>query len=182
MEADWEVEIGNGAPVIDAGWEGFVDLRQAPERGGELPEATDLPALGVALQRINDASSPVWTSKCDLWHPEAFDPDELDAPAGEAEYAIACYLDLLPRRPRQWLAPGQAVDCCRQLCARLHAFRLQCCRMDLIVRRAFVAPDDQNLGITAYFTACGPASKDTGATLSAALAAFVEALLRADIA
>ena len=33
MEADWEVEIGGGAPVIDALWPGFVDLRAARARG-----------------------------------------------------------------------------------------------------------------------------------------------------
>ena len=27
MEADWEVEVGGGAPVIEAFWPGFVDLR-----------------------------------------------------------------------------------------------------------------------------------------------------------
>lgn len=180
MEADWEVEIGAGAPVIDACWEGFVDLRQAPERAGELPESRDLPALADALLRINAPSSPVWTSKCDLWRPEAFDPDELDAPAG-VEYAIACYIDLLPRSHRHWLDSGQAVEWCRQRCACLRAIRLPCCRTDLIVRRAFIAPDRQNLGITAYLTACGPSLQDARAALASALKTFVEALLPAGI-
>jgi len=37
MEADWEFEVGPdtaglAAPVIDACWPGFVDLRHNPER------------------------------------------------------------------------------------------------------------------------------------------------------
>lgn len=180
MEADWEVETGRGAPVIDACWEGIVDLRQAPERIGEVPEAVNLPALADALLCINGPSSPVWTSKCDVWRPEAFDPDELDAPAGAVE-AIACYIDLLPRGPRKWLVPAEAVDWCRRVCASLKSFGVQCCRVDLIVRRAFLAPDEQNLGITAYLTACGTAREDAGATLGAGLAALAEALLHADM-
>lgn len=176
MEADWEVEIGDGVPVIETGWEGFVDLRQAPDLARELPETRHFPPLADALHRINGPSSPVWTSKCDLWRPEAFDPDELDAPPGAGKYVIACYIDLLPRNVGQWQVPGQSVDWCRQLCACLRAIGLQCCRTDLIVRRAFIALDQQNLGVTAYLTACGPTPHNADATLASALAAFVEAL------
>ena len=47
MEADWEVEIGGDAPVIDACWEGFVDLRRAPERAGAVAGSAELPALAM---------------------------------------------------------------------------------------------------------------------------------------
>ena len=105
MEADWEIEIGGHAPVIDACWEGFVDLRHAPGRAAELSEARDLPALADALARLNGPSSPLWTSKCDVWRPESFDPDELDAPGRTGENAIACYIDLLPHSHRPWRDP-----------------------------------------------------------------------------
>jgi hypothetical protein len=45
LEADWEVEIGSEAPVIDACWSGFVDLSSAPERASQLTEAIDFPAI-----------------------------------------------------------------------------------------------------------------------------------------
>jgi hypothetical protein len=53
MEADWEFEVGPdaaglAAPVIDALWPGFVDLRRAPELAWHLPEAAQLPALAEA--------------------------------------------------------------------------------------------------------------------------------------
>jgi hypothetical protein len=82
MEADWEFEVGGEAPVIEALWMGFVDLRQHPERARELPEAAGFPALAAALQALNAPGSPVWTSKCDTWpmvEPDQVDPGELDA-------------------------------------------------------------------------------------------------------
>jgi hypothetical protein len=39
MEADWEFEVGGDAPVIEAPWPGFVDLRLHPERAWQLSEA-----------------------------------------------------------------------------------------------------------------------------------------------
>jgi hypothetical protein len=176
MESDWEVEIGNEAPVIDACWEGFVDLRVAPERAVALAETKDFPALADTLVRLNALSSPVWTSKCDLWKPDSFDADELDAPAGAGNYALACYIDLLPRGDRQWPGPAQAVAFCQQLCAILRDVPQRCCRADLVVRRAYLAPNRPGLGTTAYLTACGPAPAETRATLASALVAIANAL------
>jgi hypothetical protein len=177
MEADWEVEIGGDAPVIDACWEGFVDLRHAPDRAAGLSEARDLPALADALARLNGPPSPFWTSKCDVWRPESFDPDELDAPGGAGENAIACYIDLLPRSQRPGHDPGAVIASCVQLCATLRNVPLRGCRADLIVRRAWISPRQEDFGITAYVTACGPAFEDARACLASALAAIVEAVL-----
>ena len=178
MEADWEVEIGGDAPVIDAFWDGFVDLRHAPERATELLEARDCPALGYALMHLNAASSTVWTSKCDVWPPDNFDPDELDAPADAGKCAIACYIDLLPRSDEQWPSPSQAVAACQVLCSDLRNLRLSGCRADLIVRRAFLAPGRPDLGVTAYLTACGSTQAEARATLASALGLFVDAVLK----
>jgi hypothetical protein len=180
MEADWEVEIGGQAPVIDAHWTGFIDLRLAPQRAWQLPEAAQLPALADTLLRLNSSSSPVWTSKCDVWRPDTFDPDELDAPPGERNCAVACYIDLLPRAgpssDQPWPDPEQAVAACKTLCARLRAAALRCCRADLIVRQASIAPGRLDLGVTAYFTACGSTPAAAAAALAFALAAFVDSL------
>jgi hypothetical protein len=176
MEADWEVEIGGQAPVIEAYWTGFIDLRLAPERAQQLHEAAQLPALAHTLVRLNAPSSPVWTSKCDVWHPDTFDPDELDAPPGRRSCAIACYVDLLPRGDRPWPDPQDAIAACNSLCARLRDVALPCSRADLIVRRAFIAPGLLGVGVTAYFTACGSTSEDAAAALASALAAFVDSL------
>lgn len=175
MEADWEFEVGGDAPVIESCWEGFVDLRRDPERAGQLPEAAELPVLAEALARLNSANSEVWTSKCDVWPIvdfSEFDPDELDAPPGFATRAVACYIDLLPRNNRQWETTDLAAAACKLACSRLNGCKLRCSRLDLIIRRAFIAADRMDLGITAYLTACGASEGEAVQTLQAALVAF----------
>ena len=128
---------------IEAHWPGFVDLRSSPERAWQLPEAAQLPALAEALAKLNAAASPVWTSKCDFWprlEPDEFDPDELDAPPGCADHAMGCYIDLLPRSDRQWAQPAMAAAACKRVCGLLRAVPLRCCRVDLVIRRAFINP------------------------------------------
>jgi hypothetical protein len=199
MEADWAVEIGPGSPVIEALWPGFVNLRFDPrlpsgallKRAQDLTEAADLPGLAEALVRLNSLSSPVWTSKCDVWPVDAgeIDPYELEATPQEARFAQACYLDLLPRNnkdDRQWTTPEMAVLSCRSLCNRLHELPLSACRLDLVVRLAVIAPSfaDHDLtgpdltdhGITAYLTACGATAPAARQRLALALAAFTDAL------
>jgi len=180
MEADWEFEVGGDAPVIDALWPGFVDLRLAPERAWSLPEVRELPGLAAALERLNADSSPVWTAKCDFW-PEveldAVDADELDAPSGEFAYAMGCYVDLLAKADRQWATPPIVAESCKQICGRLHAAPQRCCRVDLIVRRAVLSVEEAYLGITAYLTACGATAQAAKLVLEAALAAFADALV-----
>jgi hypothetical protein len=48
--------------------------------------------------------------------------------------------------------------------------------VDLIVRRALIAPGQRDMGITAYVTACGPTPAEAARTLETALAAFAHAL------
>jgi hypothetical protein len=179
MEADWELEVGGDAPVIEAQWPGFVDLRRHPERAGQLPESMTLPALAEALEKLNAIASPVWTSKCDVWTVvdfAEFDPDELDAPPGCATHALACYIDLLPQSGGQWDLPDKAVDACKQVCTLLRAVPVRCCRLDLVIRRTFITPDMMDLGITAYLTACGSSQLEAAAALQSALAAFADAV------
>jgi hypothetical protein len=177
MEADWEIEIGGTAPAIDAHWKGFVDLRVDSQLASQLLETAELPALATTLVRLNAPSSPVWTSKCDVWQPEAFDPDELDARAGE-NAAIACYIDLLPTDNRRWFPLESAIRWSKRVCSQLRCRTLRSCRADIIVRRAvfptLARPDQLDLGVTAYLTACGPTRVAAGATLSSALAVFAD--------
>ncbi len=180
MEADWEVEIGGNAPVIDAHWGDFIDLRLEPGRVATLPEVSDLPALAPALLRLNSDASPVWTSKSDVWEQHTFDPDEMDAAPRTATSAIACYIDLLSRTDQEWRVHGQAVGACKTLRGRLRQVPVRSCRTDLVVRRACIAPDLPDHGITAYLTACGSTLEEARATLEVALTAFVDCVLWAD--
>jgi hypothetical protein len=176
MEADWEFEIGGDAPVIEPRWQGFVDLRADPTRASDLAEALQLPALADALVRLNATGSPVWTCKTDVFMPDQIDPDELDAAGAEAAYAIACYVDLLTRGDRQW-DPIKAEVACRKLCARLRDIPLRRCRVDMIIRRARIRPDENDLGVTAYLTACGETESDAKSRLAECLSLFSQAIV-----
>ena len=179
MEADWEMEIGGSAPVIDAFWTGFEDLRRSPERASALPETQELSGLAEALVRLNADTSSVWTSKCDVWELDELDPDELDAPIGSAVNGIACYIDLLPRRDGDWADPVQAEEWCKSICSSIRAIPLGSCRLDLIIRCAAIAPDDRNgLGVTAYLSACGPNRGAATVVLQSALAVFAGSVAR----
>jgi hypothetical protein len=171
MECDWEFEIAPDAPVIDAAWPDRLDLRAHPERASELPEAQALPGLSDALGLLNARDATVWTSKCDVWTPEAFDPDELDAEPGQGTESLACYIDLLPATG-MWLTMDEVAAWCRELCSALRTHPLRQCRADLVIRRAFFTADQTGLGITAYLTACGATSSLAQESLSAAVTLF----------
>lgn len=179
MEADWEFEVGGDAPVIEALWSGFVDLRRAPERAWKLGEASELQALAAALIRLNSQASPVWTSKCDYWpelQPGEFDSDELDAPPGSTSHGTGCYIDFLAREEGEWSLPHLAESVCKHFCSALSLVPMRCCRVDFIVRRAVLAPETIDLGISAYIAACGSTAVDAKRTLESALDLFADAL------
>jgi hypothetical protein len=161
MEADWEVEVGGGAPVIEALWPGFVDLRRSPERIGEIQEAAGFPALAGLLLALNRTGSPVWTAKCDLWKPEA--------------NKLACYVDLLPVADAVFAQWKQAEAFCRELAARLAPISMPECRVDLVVRQA-IAGEAEGFGVTATLSATGGDRSGTAETLAALLVAFAGAI------
>lgn len=179
MEADWEVEMGPGGPVIDALWPGFIDLRRTPERIEEIEETQQFPPLAEALLRLNEAVSQVWTAKCDLWTPEECDPDEMCATLAESISGLACYIDLLPREGLVFPALEEAEQWARATVSRLRETICRCCRVDLVIRKAF-AGDQEGIGITNYISACGPDPDAARKALSAALIVLVGSAVAAN--
>jgi len=165
MEADWEVEIGGGAPVIEALWPGFVDLRIDPERIVEITEAADFAPLAALLLALNALDSPVWTAKCDRWEPESG--------------VLASYIDMLPREGVVFSEWQQAEGFCRRYVDRLNARPLlECgpnCSVELVVRQA-VAGDAEGFGVTAYLSAKGTTGVEAAKALGAVMAGFADAL------
>lgn len=172
MEADWEIEIGQDAPVIDAHWSELVDLVASPNRVGEISETSLQPGLTHALIRLNAAASPVWSSKCDVFLPDHIDAGELDAAPDDAANARSCYVDLLWRKKEE-ISLEEAEQQCRNWCGRLRSIPLGCCRVDLVVRRAVLGPREA-LGATVYLTACGSTTLNAETRLAECLTAFVE--------
>lgn len=176
MEADWEFEVGGDAPVIEAFWPGFVNLRDEPGRVDEIAETQGLPGLAAALLRLNKSGSPMWTSKTDVFVPEQVDPDELSATGEEAKFLIACYIDILMRSDQAWDSTIKAEQSCRKLCAGLREIPLRCCRVDMVIRRARIA-GGVGLGATIYFVACGRTSSEAKTSVEECLSAFAESIV-----
>ena len=187
MEADWEVEVGGGAPVIEAYWPGFVDLRCSsqslphailnphPDRITEIVEAATFPPLSALLRALNTPTSPVWTSKCDLWEPLPFEFTDPATIAADAQAGLACYLDLLPLECLVFPGLAQAETLCREWVARLSPIDVPQCRIDLVIRQA-VAADVEGFGITAYLGAAGADRSAAANGLATAMAAFAAAI------
>jgi hypothetical protein len=166
MEADWEVEIGGGAAVIEAEWPGFIDLHSDPDRVHEMDEVTGFAPLGKLLRALNAPASPLWTAKCDVWEAE---PGEL-----------CCYVDLLPVQGRVFAEWADAEKFCHGVVDRLAA------RPDLqnnpettvdLVIRAAVAGKTEGFGVTAYLSAGRPTMAQAEMALGAAMDAFADAVL-----
>jgi len=178
MEADWEVEIGGGAHVVEAAWAGFVDLRRMPEAVEQLPEAGALPGLAEVLIRLNAHDSPVWTAKCDAWELEVFDPDEMDVAEAGAQAGAACYVDLLPRETASWVEHADAAEWCGRVCERLQGIALRSCRVDLVVRAAEFAEERAGIAVTAYASAAGADTARARRRLVQALAVLADTLMQ----
>ena len=181
MEADWEFEIGPGVPVIEARWDGYIDLSAHPEQATFLPETAHFPALTGALQQINAPESSVRTSKCDIWCVDLsetpLDPFELDAsdiaaPGDAVHAAQACYLDLTASEPLRWSHQNDVLSFCKNLCARLREIPLRSSRVDLIIRCAVLSRKEKAFGVTAYLTACGVSDEAATNHLASVLATF----------
>jgi hypothetical protein len=176
MEADWEVEVGGGAPVIEALWPGYVNLLQSPERLGEITETVAFPALGDLLLALNGTGSPLWTAKCDVWEPDEIDLGGFSPDANtQPPCALACYVDLLPREGKVFAQWKQAEGFCRQWVDGVAALALPGCRADLIVRQA-IAGEADGFGVTAYFSAAGADQAAATEALTAALSAFARTI------
>ncbi|MGB6973050.1 MAG: hypothetical protein WBD67_00050 [Terracidiphilus sp.] len=178
MEADWEVEIGGDAHVVEPDWPGFVDLRTTPEAAEQLPEAAALPGLAQSLARMNAKDSPVWTAKCDVWDLDGVDSRELDATDAEAHAGAACYVDLLPCERKCWAAHKDAAEWCGQVCERLGAIALRSCRVDLVVRATESAAERAGFAVTAYASAAGVDGARARQRLAETLAVLADTLIQ----
>lgn len=157
METDWSVEVGGDAAAIEALWDGFVDLRG----GGnvkQIGEAGQCAELAEALLILNDAGSPWWTSKCDLWW--------------ENEVFRALYIDLLPRFSQVFATWNEAEAQARRCAQLLSDGGADEASAEFVVRLAVAGPI-QGFGLTFYLTA--PA-ESFGKTLSYAAVTLARAI------
>jgi hypothetical protein len=174
MEADWSVEVGSDLPTIAVPWEGFVHLRRDPLLASSLIETADSSILAQSLIRLNQESSPVFTSKCDHWllSAEEIDPLEFDAEARNAEWGIACYIDIIARNQALFASFHAHEAWVRSLSNGLRQTKLPQARVELVVRAANVDARE-GFAITLYTAACGASEAAAEAIFQAALEAAV---------
>jgi hypothetical protein len=156
MEADWSVEIGADVPEIVVPWKGFIDLRHDPSLAFDLQETAASRALAESLIGLNQETSPVFTSKCDLWtlSVDEIDPLEFDAAREEAEHGIACYLDIIAQNGALFSAFQPHEDWVRSASDQMRQIKLPQSRAELVVRPARIE-GREGFAVTLYVAACG---------------------------
>jgi hypothetical protein len=153
MEADWSVEIGGDAPVIETDWPGWIDLAVDISRIAQLDEVQNFPPLGEAIMELNRANGSFQTTKCDLWFSdETVDPFEFDSEPGEHRTTANCYLDLLPQLLSQWACLAPAESWARYVVDTLRAAPCRSARAEIVLRQV---PKQSSIGATLYVNACG---------------------------
>lgn len=156
MEADWAVEVGGDAARIEVEWAGFVDLRRDAADLERIAEAREHPALRRMLASFNEAGSPVFTSKCDVWPlaEGAIDPLEFDCTAEEARAGVASYVDVIARSGETFRSFAAHEDWVRRVASALRGDGNRRGRVDLVVRGAR-AGEGEGFGVTLYAAGCG---------------------------
>jgi hypothetical protein len=156
MEADWSVEIGADLPTIAVPWEGFIDLRCDPSAAYKLPETKAVPALAQSLIRLNQESSPVFTSKCDFWQLSAdeIDPLEFDAAQEDTKTGIACYIDIITRNQTLFTSFPLHEAWARTATDEMRKVPIRKARSELVIRPA-IMHENEGYALSLYVASCG---------------------------
>jgi hypothetical protein len=176
MEADWSVEIGAGLPLIEASWNGFIDLRSTLEKVNSIEEARRHSVIRFAIELLNGADSALFTTKCDCWMlaEEDIDPDEFAAARATARTGFASYIDVVERDSSRFASFEFHELRARELTSDLHKLELRQGRVDLVVRAA-VAHNQNGFAMTLYAAGCGATEAEAYAAWQAVLAATIAA-------
>jgi hypothetical protein len=177
MEADWSVEIGPSLPEINAGWDGFVDLRSSQEKLKSIEEARSQPALREALLKLNTSES-VFTTKCDCWKLDEadIDADEFAASRDAAHAGFASYIDVVDRDAARFASFELHEQRVRAITSALLKLDVRQGRVDLVVRAAVYA-GQSGFAVTLYAAGCGADSGRAQAAWRAVLGAAVAATI-----
>lgn len=142
--------------MIDADWEGYVDVRGSSEAIESIAEAAADSALREALSELNGSRSPVFTSKCDVWEPgaEEIDPVEFDCTVAEARVGRASYIDVIARDEEFFAAFEKHEAWVRRATESLRMQPGVCGRVDTVIRAALLR-GREGFGITLYAAGCG---------------------------
>lgn len=140
MLAEWNVEIGGDAPVLEIPWRSedgqirYFDLKRQPELLLQLPEARASDELREFLRWLNSPESPWETAKCDLWCSQEMDQEE-DI-FGEP-WKFGSYVDLFFVDPKEMMSFSVHERWVQSLVQRLRISPEIAAAVELDVRRCF---------------------------------------------
>lgn len=147
MQADYSVEFGPDDPVLEIPWHSadatvrYYDLKGRPDLVRNLPEAQDNPELAAFLTRVNAASFPLQTAKCDTWFSQGFSAEE---EIFGAKCKFTSYIDLLFADEAPRVSFDRHEELAKKLCDLLHHVPEMAAAVDLIIRRCFYYQTDIN--------------------------------------
>ncbi len=169
MEADWSVELGGDAPVIDQGWPGWIDICQDPSRIARLDEVNTFPPLGKALRWVLESNCGMLPTKCDFWtREELVNACEYDADSGTNSTTANCFVDLMPQAATHWMHLASAEHWAEATVKKLQGIPCRNSRVEVVLRQAF-KNDLSFLGVSLYISACGISTTQAMSTLTSAL-------------
>ncbi len=180
MEADWSVEIGDDAPVIDRDWPGWVDLQRNPDAVQSLTEVRAFPPLGQMLHAMLQRCSSLLPTKCDVWMEGPADPLEFDSEPENCTCVAACYLDLLPLHLAGWKQFAAVEEWARTTIRHLRSRSCRNARVELVVREASTL-QDSGFGVAIYLAGCGASEFAAHAALEEAMLVATEVLCQAQM-
>ncbi len=201
MLAEWSIECSAEAPVLVVPWPAdasdqdppgsaspFVDLRQHPDAGDQIPEAEAYPPLMQALHALNAAHSPVFTAKCDAWPLADEELDhlqlQLDLTADEAPAGFASYIDLLWQDRGIFASMHRQQQLQQRIVRYAAALQQPMALLELVLRPALVDLNGPQEGFatTLYIKALGDDEREAWQNWAAALKAVVTLLRGKEIA
>ncbi len=194
VETDWSVECGADDPWVVLPWTRkdasihYIDLRVAPDRLREIPEAVQYDCIEQALHRWNQPSSPVYTAKCDVWtYPsDLFDAADLPGHA----WAQGSYIDLIPASRRIFASFAAKENLLRAWSTAAKQIPLENARCEWTLRRARILPSSvktraslpdapalDGFATTLYVWGYGSSQRTAREAWAASLTALIETVL-----
>jgi hypothetical protein len=117
----------------------YYDLKTRPDLLLKLPEVKDNPELAAFLTRINAASFPLQTAKCDAWSSHEISPEE---EIFGAKCKFVSYIDLLFAAKAPRISFNQHEALAKRLCDLLHHVPELAAAAELIIRRCLYHKTD----------------------------------------
>jgi len=189
MQVDYSIELGPGDPALELPWTSedgavrYYNLKQHPDLVLNIEEARNHRELSEFLSRINAASSPLQTAKCDAWFSEELFPEE---EIFGVACKFVCYVDLLfltnelqsSLEKHEWLA--------QNLCYLLQRAPEMAAAVEFLVRRCYYrlhGSEDSMDGfhITAYVTGYGDSQEEAMQRWAIALKLLQHALIQVTV-